>query len=80
MCKVGVEANFFFMMNIFSIIYEKTKQMEEADSNTIEKEMYVWKQILANRGKWTAAELKESLRYINEIRTEEYGLTPLKIK
>jgi hypothetical protein len=48
--------------------------------NRLEKEMYVWKQILANRGKWTKAELKDSLDYINRIRTEEYGLKPLIIK
>ncbi|WP_294233687.1 zincin-like metallopeptidase toxin domain-containing protein, partial [uncultured Chryseobacterium sp.] len=40
----------------------------------LDKEMYVWKQILANRGKWTEAELKDSLDYINRIRTEQYGL------
>jgi hypothetical protein len=42
--------------------------------------MYVWQQILANRGKWTEKEFKESLRYINDIRTNpKYGLKPLKI-
>ncbi|KAA0126888.1 hypothetical protein FY557_15410 [Chryseobacterium sp. SN22] len=46
----------------------------------LDKEMYVWKQILANRGKWTEAELKDSLDYINRIRTEQYGLKPIIIK
>lgn len=59
--------------------FEEVGDIAYKGFNRLEKEMYVWKQILANRGKWTKAELKESLRYINEIRTEEYGLTPLKI-
>lgn len=48
--------------------------------NRLDKEMYVWKQIVANRGKWTKAEFKDSLDYINRIRTEEYGLQPIIIK
>lgn len=36
----------------------------------MEKETYVWKQILANRNRWTKAELKESLRDINKYRQE----------
>jgi zincin-like metallopeptidase toxin 4 of polymorphic toxin system len=43
----------------------------------LQKESYVWKQILENSGRWTKAELKESLRYINEIREAE-GLRRLK--
>lgn len=48
--------------------------------NKLEKEMYVWKQIFANRGRWTAAELQDSIDYINRIRVEEYKLKPLNIK
>ena len=49
----------------------------------LDKETYVWKEILANRGKWTKAELQDALRYINDIRTNPihgYNLEPLKIK
>ena len=49
----------------------------------LEKETFVWEQILANRSKWTKAELQDSLRYINDIRTNPkygYNLDPLKIK
>lgn len=46
----------------------------------LEKETYVWEQILANRNKWTKAELQDSLNYINGIREEQYGLEILKIK
>jgi hypothetical protein len=45
----------------------------------LKKETYVWEQILANRSKWTKAELQDSLNYINWIREERYGLKPLKI-
>lgn len=50
--------------------------------NELEKEMYVWKEILANRGKWTVEELNDSLDYINRIRRNpKYGkLEPLEIK
>jgi len=47
--------------------------------NELEKETYVWKQILENRGRWTKAELKGSLDYINEIRYE-FGLDPIQMK
>jgi hypothetical protein len=49
----------------------------------LEKETYVWEQILGNRSKWTKAELQDSLRYINDIRTNPrygYNLQPIKIK
>jgi hypothetical protein len=64
------------------------KQFEELGEatyltlSTLDKEMYVWNQILANRVRWTEAELEESLRYINRIRTEPkygYSLEPIKI-
>lgn len=48
--------------------------------NLLEKETYVWKQILANRGRWTDLELKDSLNYINGIRIKRYGLKPLIIR
>ncbi len=46
----------------------------------LDKEMYVWKEIFANKYKWTKAELQDALNYINRIRVKEYGLKPLKIK
>ncbi len=49
----------------------------------LHKEMYVWKQILANRTDWTKKELMSSLDYINDVRTNPkygYNLEPLKIK
>jgi hypothetical protein len=46
----------------------------------LEKETFVWEQILANRGKWTKRELKDSLKYIN-IEREKAGIKePLKKK
>lgn len=45
--------------------------------------MFVWKQILKNRETWTEAELLESLRYINDIRTNPkfgFNLNPIIIK
>ena len=48
--------------------------------NKLEKEMFVWEQILANKNRWTQAELADSLMYINWIREELYSLKPLKIK
>jgi hypothetical protein len=50
--------------------------------NELEKEMYVWKQILENRAKWTEQELYEALDYINRIRSNpKYGnLKPIEIK
>ncbi|WP_185155102.1 zincin-like metallopeptidase toxin domain-containing protein [Chryseobacterium sp. c4a] len=48
--------------------------------NRLTKEMYVWKQIIAQRGRWTEAELNDALNYINRVRVNEYGLKPLKIK
>lgn len=43
---------------------------EEAYKNlsTLEKETYVWKQIIENRQKWTEAELNDALGYINRER------------
>ncbi|WP_282786479.1 zincin-like metallopeptidase toxin domain-containing protein [Flavobacterium croceum] len=49
----------------------------------LQKETYVWKQIIENKGKWTKDELQDALDYINRIRTEPkygYNLKPLKIK
>lgn len=60
--------------------FEEVGEIAYQGFNRLEKEMYVWKQILANRGKWTKAELEDSLDYINRVRTEEYGLKPLIIK
>ncbi|PQA92086.1 hypothetical protein B0A70_11650 [Chryseobacterium piscicola] len=60
--------------------FEEVGEIAYQGFSRLDKEMYVWKQILSNRGKWTKAELKDSLDYINRIRTEEYGLKPLIIK
>ncbi|WP_431611523.1 zincin-like metallopeptidase toxin domain-containing protein [Chryseobacterium sp. 'Rf worker isolate 10'] len=48
--------------------------------NRLTKEMYVWKQIIAQRSRWTEAELNDAFNYINRVRVNEYGLKPLKIK
>lgn len=46
----------------------------------LEKETYVWEQILANRNKWTNSELQDALNYINRIR-KSFGIKePIKIK
>ena len=65
--------------------FKHFEQMGEAyfTLSRLEKETFVWEQILANRGKWTKAELQDGLRYINDIRTNPkygYNLEPLKIK
>jgi len=63
--------------------FEEVGEIAYKGYNKLEKEMYVWKQILSNKGKWTKAELDDSLDYINRIRTEPkygYNLEPLKIK
>ena len=46
----------------------------------LEKETFVWEQILANRSKWTKAELQDALNYINKKRREVGIKEPLKIK
>lgn len=59
------------------------EEVGEAIYNTLsklDKEMFVWKQILKNRKAWTEAELLESLNYINRIRVDDYGLEPIIIK
>ena len=49
--------------------------------NVLQKETYVWKEILASRGNWKKGELEDSLEYINRIRTDKkFGLKPIKIK
>ncbi len=51
--------------------------------STLEKEMYVWKEIISQRFRWTTAELEDALGYINRIRTSPefgYNLEPLKVK
>lgn len=48
--------------------------------STLDKEMYVWKQTLANRNDWTKAELQEALNYINRERKKVGIKEPLKIK
>jgi zincin-like metallopeptidase toxin 4 of polymorphic toxin system len=62
------------------------KHMEELGEvvyislSELDKEMYVWKQIFETRKLWTDAEFLESLKYINDIRVDDYGLEPLIVK
>jgi hypothetical protein len=63
--------------------YEEVGEIAYKKLNILEKEMYVWNKILAERGKWTQAELEDSLRYINDFRTDPiygYNLNPIIIK
>ena len=63
--------------------FEEVGEIAYNKLNTLQKETYVWNKILAERGKWTQAELNEALVYINRIRTEpKYGfnLKPITIK
>jgi hypothetical protein len=46
----------------------------------LKKETYVWNEILANRSKWTNAELQDSLNYINRERKKAGINEPLIIK
>jgi hypothetical protein len=48
-------------------------------TNILEREMYVWKEILKNKNRWTQDELADSLRYINNIRVRNFRLKPLSI-
>ncbi len=59
--------------------FEEVGDITYKGFSTIEKEMYVWKQILSNRSKWTEAELKESLNYINRLRGKVGIQEPIKI-
>lgn len=60
--------------------FEEVGEIAYKGFSTIEKEMYVWKQILSNRSKWTEAELKESLNYINRLREKAGIQESIKIK
>ncbi len=60
--------------------FEEVGEIAYQGYNKLEKEMYVWKQILANRGKWTKAELEDSLNYINRERKKAGIEEPIKIK
>lgn len=62
--------------------FEEVGVVAYQELNILKKETYVWEQILAKRSKWTKAELKDALRYINDVRTNpKYGfnLKPIKI-
>jgi hypothetical protein len=62
--------------------FEEVGEVVYKTYNKLEKEMYVWKQIISQRNRWTVPEIKDALKYINRIRTEvEFGfnLEPLKI-
>ena len=58
--------------------FEEVGEVAYNIASKLDKEMYVWKQILDNRGKWTEKELQSSLDYINRIRVDDFGLEPLK--
>lgn len=45
----------------------------------LEKEMYVWEQIFAQKGRWTKAEIDDCLNYINGIR-DKFNLNPIIIE
>jgi hypothetical protein len=63
--------------------WEEVGELAYSSLSKLEKEMYVWKQIFAQKERWTTAELRDALNYINKIRTQpEYGynLEPLNIK
>ncbi|MDM1074383.1 hypothetical protein HX001_18040 [Empedobacter brevis] len=60
--------------------FEEVGEIAYKGFSTIKKEMYVWKQILSNRSKWTEAELKDSLKYINKERKKAGITEPIKIK
>lgn len=60
--------------------FEEVGEISYKGFDVVEKEMYVWKQILSNRGKWTKAELDDSLNYINRERKKAGMSKPIKIK
>jgi hypothetical protein len=51
-----------------------------ASLSKLDREMYVWEQIIAQKGRWTKAEIDDCLNYINGIRVDEYNLKPIIIK
>lgn len=63
--------------------FEEVGEISYNKLDMLKKETYVWNKILAERGKWTKAELTDALEYINRIRTEPkygYNLKPITIK
>ena len=59
--------------------FEEVGELVYKQLNVLEKETYVWKQILTNREKWTRAELEDALNYINSKR-KLFKLDPINIK
>ncbi|WP_182625489.1 zincin-like metallopeptidase toxin domain-containing protein [Myroides sp. NP-2] len=60
--------------------FEEVGEVAYKNLKDLDKEMYVWKQILNNRSKWTKAELNDALTSINRLRVKKYDLEPIKIK
>ncbi|WP_260257299.1 zincin-like metallopeptidase toxin domain-containing protein [Elizabethkingia meningoseptica] len=60
--------------------FEEVGEIAYKGYSVVEKEMYVWKQLLSNRRKWTKAELDDSLNYINRERRKAGITEPIKIK
>jgi hypothetical protein len=59
------------------------EEIGEATYKTLsprDKEMYVWREILANRTNWSKAELEDALGYINRVRKKAGITEPIKIK
>ncbi|EHQ43028.1 Uncharacterised protein [Myroides odoratus] len=60
--------------------FEEVGEVVYKNLKDLDKEMYVWKQILNNRSKWTKVELNDALKSINRLRVKKYDLEPIKIK
>ncbi len=50
--------------------FESIGEVAYKTLSKLDKETYVWKQILGNRNKWTKAELDDALNYINRERAK----------
>lgn len=60
--------------------FEEIGEIAYKNLSKLQKETYVWNKILAERGKWTPAELEDALRYINRERKKAGINEPIIIK
>ena len=60
--------------------FEEVGEIAYKAYKSLEKEMHVWKQIIANRSRLTKAELEDALNYINRERKKAGINDPIKIK
>ena len=60
--------------------FEEVGEITYKKLSKLQKETYVWNKILAERGKWTPAELEDALRYINRERKKAGINEPIIIK